>query len=135
MTLHQSEAVKDDWKNERLYTKERAKVQQQGQQQPGAGGGMPGMGGMGGGMDMGAGDAMGLDDIFGGLGDGDGEAQDQGGQDENAEKEVTAEVDSGYLRNTYGNIELMKIQRAVENSDLPVEKKLLIDLLIKSIVS
>lgn len=132
MTLHQSEAVKDDWKNEQIYQKGMQKIQQQGQQQPGGMGGMPGMPGAGGGMDMGGGDAMGLDDIFGGLGDAQGEAQDQGGQEE---KDITAEADSGDRRKQYGNIELMKIHSAIENSGLPTEKKILIDLLLKSIVS
>jgi hypothetical protein len=136
MTLHQSEAVNDDWKNEVFYQKRMAKVQQQGLQGQQGGGmpGMPGMDGMGGGGDMGA-DGMGLDELFGGLGDAEGEAQDQGQPPEQENKDLTEDADGGASHKQYGNIELMKILASIESSSLPIEKKMMAGLLLKTLVS
>jgi hypothetical protein len=119
MTLKQSEAVKKDWENEESYQKRMAKLQQQQQQQqPGQPGGMGG-----GGQEEGAGGmgGMGLDELFQGLGDGQGEADDQ-------EMKALNSANGGDQPKSYGSIELMKAIEA-----LPEDKRLLASIMLKAL--
>lgn len=95
MTMHQSEAVKKDWENELSYNNMMQQAQQQNQQQ------QPGQYNQNPQMPMGQDNFadMGIGGLFAGLGDEQGEAQE--------EKDINAE-NGGMSHNSYGNIELMK---------------------------
>ena len=123
MTLHHAEAIKHDWNNEASYMKKMARVQQQSQPQ----GGMPGMDGMPG-MEPDGGDEMGIDALLGGLGDEQGEAEDQ--ENKGFDADNTEHV--GEHPKSYGSIELMKALNGVDR--LPEEKKILLSLLLKTLM-